>query len=290
MSETIKIARDQIRSQIESISNKLYITEGEYNFLPTCNVDDLDWNHMDWDHRPYIHNTYLKSLRVFAVAQSGVSITQLSLFGIKFWVHVSDTKIGRGLFYQNYTLFGLFWVFGVLENSETNTKYSWYIASSKWLKLFHPYISRKIYNLNHVQIAEDQALRKQRQHLRSCGFSFGEDERNFVTSNDKKMRTQYPRNGLKLEIDLKNLENETFVTKSLQFFELYIKKVAVDQILVWPGVCPHKGRPLNISKCEKNKITCPWHGYKIPGKTIGSAPVDVFGCRMHVSNNILYVE
>jgi hypothetical protein len=181
MNPTIKLSRSEIRKHIENISGQLCITEGEYNFPPTCNVDDLDWNHMDWDHRPYIHRTYLNSLRIFADTNSGVSITLLSLFGIKFWVQVSDTKISKGLFYQNYTLFGLFWIFGVLENSETNTKYSWYISSSKWLKFLHPLISRRIYNLNHVQIAEDQSIRKKRTHLRNLGYKFGANERNFVT-------------------------------------------------------------------------------------------------------------
>ena len=290
MKKSLHLALSDIEDSINKMCEGLAITTGFYEFPPDCSVNDLDWNHMDWDHRPLIHNTYLNSVRLYADANTAISLTQLRIFGIKFFIQVSDVKIQKGLFYQMYTLFGLFYIHGILQNTEQTTIFKWYITSPKWLKFFHSYLDKKLYNLNAIQINEDVPLRKRRFNLQKLGYKFLDEERTYVTSNDKSMRTVYPVFKENHHLNLQDLELNTPATWNLKTVEYIVKKTSNSTVEVWPEVCPHEGGPLHKKDCLNGSIICPWHGYRIKPVVVGTNSVEAFGTNFIVSNNYLMVN
>ncbi|MGZ3727111.1 MAG: Rieske 2Fe-2S domain-containing protein [Pseudobdellovibrio sp.] len=291
MKNRILLEPELIEQNLLNLSKNQTLTSGEYNFGSHCSVNDLDWNHMDWNHRPHIHNTYGNSVRIYAEPNFSLSLTQIKFMGFRFFVQVSDVKLGKGSFYQCYTVLGLFYIHGILQNREVDTTFKWYILSHKFLKPIHSLLSKRLFNLNHVQIAEDVPLRTRRRDLSAAGYSFPPDERDYVTSNDGKYRTQYPLIKKSSHHDLSGLGPGQMTEVSLDSFQFIILKIDSENIKIWSKVCPHEGGPLAIDKkCGHDEISCPWHGLKIKGVPVSNTSVYQFGATFEFAGNTLFIN
>ena len=73
-----------------------------------------------------------------------------------------------------------------------------------------------------------------------------------------------------------------------------LEKVSENEILVWPGECPHQGASLidNFEIDKHNKIKCPWHGLKIPPVKLSqsSGVVNQYSFIFKLDNNILSIS
>lgn len=293
MKTSLHIDPENIEQSLLKIGENLAITTGEYKYKSTCSVDDLDWNHMDWAHRPTIHQTYTNSVRIFASPTAAISLTEMRFFGIRFFIQVSDSKLAKGLFYQSYTVFGLIYIHGVLSNNSENFTFKWYIISPKWLKPLHAILSKKLFNLNHTQVAEDQVIRKRRAQLRSQGYGFGEVERDFITSNDNRYRTEYPPITGKYSFDLSTYAIADLHEISVDNKLFFVRKTLNQQVELWPKVCPHEGGELNKKDlCEKGDMICPLHAFRIKPLKISSVTARSFGASFSYNSEqqILFVN
>ena len=291
MNEKIFTSKEELENKLLSISNRLVMTKGEYRFPPHCSVEDLDWNHMDWAHRPTIHNTYNNSVRLHAEPNFALSVTNQKFLGLNVFVQVSDVKIKTGFFYQCYTVLGLIYIHGVLENSSETTCFSWYILSPWWLKPLHGVLSRKLYNLNHVQIAEDVPLRKRRKELRDNGYTFPPEDRDYVTSNDGRMHTVYPKISGSLQKDLTGMKDGECLDFQIENSPFFVQLKNSNEVLLWPKVCPHEGGPLEISnKCANGAIVCPWHDLQFKPVVVSINPVHCYGGKFQFENGILFIN
>jgi hypothetical protein len=275
---------ENIEETLLKIGKNLAVTRGECNYPPTSSVDDLDWNHMDWDHRPIIHKTYINSIRIYANENAAISLTEMRFFGLRFFIQVSDSKLGKGFFYQSYTVFGLIFIHGVLRNTSENTCFNWYIVSSKWLKPLHNYLSKKLFNLNIEQMEEDQVIRKRRAILRKEGYSFGESERNFITSNDKLLRTEYPEIRKKYIFDVSTFSISAMHELDAEGKIFLVRKNINQQLELWPKVCPHEGGELNKKDlCQNGDMICPWHEFRINPIKISQQKTQAYGATFSYS-------
>ncbi len=291
MINKIFISKSKLEKSLLSLSPGEVCTQGNYKFQSHCSADDLDWNHMDWMHRPLIHNTYLNSVRIFAEPNFSLSLTNIKFLGFDVKILVSDIKIERGLFYQCYTIFGLIYIHGILENNDTDMNFSWYIISKWWLKPLHSVLSKKLYDLNELQINEDVPLRVRRADLKNQGYSFPPSERDYITTNDSKMRTVYLQLTGSHQISLSQYEVDKMYDIKVSDKGFVICKKSADSVYLWPAVCPHEGGPLTAdNKCNKTEIKCPWHGIEFSGTPIGATPVSCYGGSFSFKNNSLWVN
>ena len=169
------------------------VTSGHYEIEPYCNVQDLEWNQMDQEHRPYIHATYTSAVRFWTTESAQFSLSSLSLFGLKFYVTVTDFRPEPGLYYQSFTLFNIFYVHAITKCLPDSMYGEWHIFSHWLFKPFHLFINKKMKKMNEIQNPEDVPVRKARTALREKGYKFSYDDNlNFITCNTKTNNVIFP--------------------------------------------------------------------------------------------------
>lgn len=265
------IAESDLEKKFSEFHPGYGLTKGEYRFPATCSVDDLDWNHVDQDHRPFIHKTYNQSIRLFTDSNSSISLTKFSFWKFSFWIQIIDLKIKRGLFYQCFSVFNLVHFHGILKNSDKDMVYQWYIFSPRGLKPLRSRLSQMMYKLNHVQIAEDIPVRERRKTLRSQGYRFDPDERNFLTGNSKGNHTAYPKLSSEVIIPINQLDTNRPNSFGLAENSFLAMKGKDESILIWRSTCPHEGGPLAEGKLCGDQIKCPWHGHLFPAVKLNAS-------------------
>ena len=286
------ISPENLVSNFQTLGNSLAVTTGHYEKRHSCEVRDIDWNHMDQLHRPAIHKTYEESLRLVTARSFQLSLTRVGLF--KFFVLVTDIQLGPGLFYQGFNLFNLLYVHCVIrmipiserertdENMTLHTN-DWYIVSHRWFKFLHGLISRRLYRINEVQDAQDIAIRGRRTELRRKGYRFGSDEPDFLNSNVVTDNVIPPKLVGVHRISLKGIAPTGLNRLSTGVIELLVRKNGDQGITVWPAVCPHEGGPLELGEVCNGTITCPWHALKQVGVTLTPDRPKEFLTRLQLS-------
>ncbi len=259
------IKPEDFENELKKFSPSFAVTKGHYEIDVPGVLEDMEWNHMDQLHRPYIHNTYGNVVRIALGSDFAVSLTKWNKIPIL--ITVSDARIQPGLFYQTMTIAGLIFVHFVISMKEANgivhTKLTWHIASHKWLKFLHKYLSNKFLKLNQRLQVEDSQIREQRHTLRQCGYSFASSPADYYSSNNLRRNTIYPALPVNNTISVIDLKVDEINTSRLGDVEFLIKKNAANDYLIWPKVCPHEGGDLSRGKhCERNQIQCPWHGIR----------------------------
>ncbi len=240
------------------------VTHGEFTIDIPSLKSDLEWNYMDQLHRPYIHHTYSDSLRIALNPDFSLSLTRWGRW--PFLIPVTDVRIGDGLFYQIFVLFGLIYVHNVNDMKVTgdivHLKVSWTINSHRLLKPLHWLLNRSIYRLNVRLQPEDEPIRSQRFRLRKLGYNFRSDPPDFYTSNMLTPNTLYPDLPPDASIALAPLPLDEMAIVACDKVEFLIRRQA-DHTLVWPAACPHEGGELAHGKLGKDcRLECPWHGMK----------------------------
>lgn len=262
------IKPDELQLRLKSFSKNIAVTEGHFEVAVPGYLEDMEWNHMDQMHRPYIHHTYEEAIRIALGDNFAVSLTKWKKIPI--FITVTDVRLKQGLYYQVMAIAGLLYIHLVIEMTEHNqivtSRLTWYITSHKWLKLFHKPLSKKLFNLNIRLQEEDAPIREQRFHLRKKGYQFASDPVNYYSSNTMGRNTLYPSMQTASHFDVKNLPFNELVECEIGGVEFIIKRLSIDEMLIWPSACPHEGGALMTGKiCQNHQIQCPWHGLKFTG-------------------------
>jgi hypothetical protein len=257
------IKQQDLTKSIESMCSGLSVTEGHFTFSVPGELTDMEWNHMDQMHRPYIHHTYEEALRIAVGENFAVSLTRWGRWPL--FITVTDVRVSEGVYYQCMTLAGLLYVHLVIDmkavGDSVETVITWRIASHQLLKFLHPILSRKFFKLNTRLQVEDNQIRVRRRALRLSGYRFKSDPPSYLTANLVGANTIYPPLPQPEGISLAGLTTEPAL-KKVGNHEFIVKRGQNNDVLVWPGVCPHEGGELIKGSVCDAKITCPWHGLK----------------------------
>jgi nitrite reductase/ring-hydroxylating ferredoxin subunit len=259
----IYVLPETIPSEYRKLGRGVVISYGCYEVPVNCTVDDLDWNHMDQNHRPWIHGTYEKVCRVASGPDFQLSIAQFKLFGLPLLIQVTDLRLERGLFYQCYSLFNAIQIHAVIRSLPGKMSGERFIVSHWAFKFLHSFINRKLQRLNEIQNEEDRPMRERRAELRSLGYTFKPDERNFVTANVDSHQVRFPKVGDQ-KVSLSTLVSGELNSVRVGSVDFLIRPESGNSFSIWMATCPHEGGPLASGRfCEKeNEIQCPWHGLK----------------------------
>ena len=284
--------KDDIKKNLPSFVSTFGYFERTFKYQ----IRDLDWNHMDALHRPNIHDTFHESIRIASNKNYQFSYTRIGK--LPFVVPVYDVRIGEGEFYQTYSLFNLFTIISYtkidkINNLQVKQNIEWLIASPKYLKFLHKFISRKIYKMNKLQTEEDIVIRERRFKLRKAGFSFGTDNPNYLNSNDLTSKIIPPKNNslIDLKIDFNDLSKIEIKKFKIECITLYIRRDK-DNILIWPGICPHEGAELTRDCFVNDLISCPWHNLNFkPQKLSKIKPsIKILGLNIKLLRNAIKIS
>lgn len=295
------IRPENLTSNFQTLDGSMAVTTGHYERKHSCEVKDIDWNHMDQLHRPAVHKTYQESLRLVTARSFQLSLTQIGLF--KFLVLVTDIQLGPGLFYQGFNLFNLLYVHCVIQmipiseeerTDENMTLHTidWYIVSHRWFKFLHGPLSRRLYRINEVQDEQDIAIRSRRTELRQKGYCFGSDNPDFINSNVVIPNVVPPQLEGVHRISLKGLTSVGLNRVSAGSIELLVRRNPDESFTVWPAVCPHEGGPLELGRVCNGSIICSWHNLKQVGAVLAShRPQEFLGnLRLSLEGDELVVQ
>jgi nitrite reductase/ring-hydroxylating ferredoxin subunit len=147
------------------------------------------------------------------------------------------------------------------EGTKTRVKIIWYLVSHRLFKFLHSLFSWRLRKLQETQNEEDAPLRKRRLDLRRRGVTFVTDSPDFTNANDLGDHVILPTQQWPVRSKLPALKDQQTVNVRLGSFELLLRKDG-DQLMVWPGLCPHEGALLTESNQCDDQLTCPWHGRK----------------------------
>lgn len=227
---------------------------------------DFEWNHMDQAHRPCVHGTYAESMRLAKDRSFAVSLTKINRF--RLYVQVTDVRLGPGLFYQSYTLFGLIFVHVVIrmaqENEWVRTTDEWYVVSHPLLKFVHGFLGSTFIRKNTRVICEDDAVRDRRHELRLRGYRFDTDDPDYVRCNSRAMGTYPPPFKSAHRVSVAGLNAGETRRIRIEEREFFVERdETAGELLLWPEVCPHQGGPLSPTNRSAEGFRCPWHDFII---------------------------
>lgn len=254
-----------------------YTSKGSYSIAVDCSAEDLAWNHMDLNHRPTVHNTYTDSKRIYMSENCVVSLTHFKVGPLKFKIIINDIQVSPYEYHQSYTVFNLFYIQGVLKVKDGGLSYMWNISSIRALAFIHPLLAFMIRKINVKQNFEDEKIRKDRTFLRSQGYRFVDENRNYITSNSEACRVIYPSLKEAVVFDLTAI---ALYSKSLisDGGLMFIVEKHKDKVLVWPKVCPHEGYVFALDEVCSKVLVCPLHLLQIRAVELSSeTPVAKMG-------------
>lgn len=256
-------------------------------------VKDIEWNAMDVWHRVWVHNTYLEHMQVFSGRDFSINVTRLGK--LPCFSQVVNVKVAPGLIYQTMVLWGVFFIYQVVEleqlEERTRITVTWYLCSHRLFKLLHRPLNWRLSKLQKVQDEEDEEIRDRRYVLRKAGVRFDTDDFDFLNSNDLGDHARMPALERPVRIPLTGLapgEVRRYVEGTV---ELMVERSG-DAVKVWPGMCPHAGAELRPEHVCRGAAECSWHGRKFPAKHLSPAqPVcEVLGRRVELQGDALVVE
>lgn len=288
------LSPQNLYEQIQQFTKGMAVTKGEFNlFIENCTFKDMEWNHMDQMHRPSIHHTYEKGIRIAFGKDYAISLTQWKNWPL--FLTVTDVFVARGMYYQSMTIAGLIFLHGVISFKEdgqgVHLKNEWYIASRKFFKFLHPFLSKKLFNLNKRLQDEDAQIRHGRYALRQEGYTFKTDEPDYYNSNVVANNTIYPLLRSDAKMSLNDLSQE-LTLKQAGGINFIVKKIADQEYHIWPAACPHEGGPLLKGKACATQIVCPWHGLRFsPVHLSADSPTGArYGFEYSLENDYIHVR
>tara|TARA_B100000989_G_C19533072_1_gene471465 strand:- start:9844 stop:10728 length:885 start_codon:yes stop_codon:yes gene_type:complete len=248
--------------------SKSYVTskDGTTYEVPGT-VEDLEWNHMDHAHRPHIHKTYERDLRLYYTKYSATSLTFWKKFPII--LHVNDFYVEKGLFSQTINILGIVFVetkvnLKYLAKYKTKMHVDWLITSHWIFKPIHKLLFKTLIKLNNKLQEEDFVIRNQRANIRKIGYEIIDSQPDYLNSNKMNFNIIYPKLKKPFVKSLADFPYDKNIKVYAENILFIIKKISVNELLIWPGVCPHQGSSLEDCVSEGDKKVCPWHGLKIP--------------------------
>jgi nitrite reductase/ring-hydroxylating ferredoxin subunit len=177
---------------------------------------------------------------------------------------------------QVYSVGGLFLVLlsisvVALETGGSRCDLEWTVASKWYLKPLQSVLLKRIQAMNARVTVEDQPVRTRRQDLRERGYRFIDDDVDYFSASQL-----YPTNVQRpaappAHVNLRSLPLDGKSTVRSEGREFVVWRKSEREVLVWDGVCPHQGGPIEPSCLSGDQIVCPWHGLAIPGVRVSDA-------------------
>lgn len=267
---------DQYRSEVESyvrpedipgqLKNLLpggSVTHGHFEITYDGALPDMEWGVFDLLHRNYVHHTYPNFIS--AIASKDVSVLVTPWKGLPVFFQVATAKLEPGLFYQFFTVLAVMQCHQMCrmidEGDRTRLVMDWYLASHWVFKPLQWLFNWRLAKLQSEQNAEDIPLRLRRLELRKRGIRFATDKSNFINANMLDDHVILPNFELPVRISLSEIPDNEPKRFTVGPSEFLMKRDA-DNVVVWPGLCPHEGAQLDCSHLKDGRLECPWHGRK----------------------------
>jgi nitrite reductase/ring-hydroxylating ferredoxin subunit len=269
----------KIDEALRRLMPSAFLSKGSFSYPSRAPLCDLVWNHMDQNHRPLIHSTYEQAARVFIDRRASFSLTRFGKWPIA--IPVFDGYVRENCFYQVMVLFGLVIVVCLVECKEsesgTSMEISWTTASHWLLRFIHPYLNRRIRELNDVQNRDDDPIRDQRVALREAQYRFATDDPDFINSNVMANNVKFPPVAGTHTIAMETLP-EGQPHKVVVADRTLIVRRTGKALEVWPGICPHEGAPIETRDLKGTSVVCAWHGLEFGPRRLGPASGRVVVC------------
>ena len=143
------------------------------------------------------------------------------------------------------------------------------------------------------QNQEDITIRERRSRLRKLGFSFETDNPDYLNSNDLNCRLIPPKTNKKntFSLELNDISMGKIQKIKINEIPLLIKKDK-NNLLIWPGICPHEGAELTIDCFKKNTLVCPWHDlkYKPYKLNLKNSTLKLLGLKIELSDSFIKIS
>jgi hypothetical protein len=252
---------DRIADRLKRLAPGAVVTSSGVEFECEGYLQDSEWGTFDLTHRVYVHHTYDNFIPLIATRDVSILITR---FGrLPFFFQVMAARLEQGLYYQSFSVFGILYCHQIVrlkqEGEKTRGKIDWYLVSHWLFKFLHAPFSGRLRKLQLVQYGEDAPLRERRLELRKRGVTFTTDVPDFINANDLGDHVIMPPQSWPLRARLPTLESGQIGQVQLGPFELLLRREG-DDVMVWPGLCPHEGAKLEASHMCDDQLSCPWHG------------------------------
>lgn len=252
---------DQIVARLKKLHPGAVVSQGKIKTKVKGSILDGEWGVFDLLHRIHVHHTYPNFIPLVSSKDISVLITPFGRLPVFF--QVVTARVGPGAYYQTFSVFGILYCHQISHmtqvGDEVHVSMDWFLVSHWLFKWLHYLFDRRLARLQKEQGDEDAPLRDRRVELRGRGVSFVTDEPDFINANDLSDHVILPSVKLPLRVPLASTGHGAFQHVNAGPIELLVKKDA-DDLIVWPGLCPHEGAKLDESNLCDGRLTCPWHG------------------------------
>lgn len=264
------ISIQDLDNQLSKLHKGMYISKGSYSTRGPSTVVDYEWNHLDQGHRNYLHDAYHDAIRVATSNDIAISVTAWK--NLPIYIQVADMRIGRGLFYQTFNVFGLIFCFQICrmtqDGDQVRMEIEWRTASSKWLRFLHGPFNKRLHAIQKKQDGEDFVIRDRRARLRALGFRFKTDEPDYINANILTDMVIFPAlEGGTLRQSIEGLPKGQRSRVKMGPVELYVTPTD-SGIDLWPALCPHEGAIMPEEKFCDGILQCPWHGRRFKATSL----------------------
>lgn len=271
------------------------LSEGEYLSA------DVEWNYNDVPHLHEVHE--LAEAVQGAVEDDYAAAILIQKVGfLSFPLTLFNCAISRS---ENF-YFSSFGPYVLLirtkwstENQTSTVVTTYFLGSSKVLRLSHKLIHRLLAKNYRTLMEKDLAMRARRGNLRSRKYSFSGD----LTGNGFLESLNLAKCGVIAPADLNLFSWECSIRNIEQGATLVgtddnsgVRLVRQDDLLkIFPRICMHAGASLDKTEFEGSCIVCPWHGKLIkPIFTVDLSKHDETcessGIRVETKNSMLYIR
>ena len=271
------------------------LSEGEYLSA------DVEWNYNDV---PHLHEVHELAEAVQGAVEddyaTAILIQKVGFLSFPLTLFNCATSRSENFYFTSLGFFVLLirtkWS---TENQTTTVVTTYFLGSSKVLKLSHKLIHRLLAKNYRTLMSKDLAMRSRRGNLRSRKYSFSGDltGNGFLESlNLAKFGVIAPAdlNLFSWECSMRNIEQGTTFVGSND--NSGVRLVRQDDLLkVFPRICMHAGASLDKTEFEGSCIVCPWHGKLI--KPIFAIDLskdpeayESNGIRVEIKNSIVFIS
>jgi hypothetical protein len=227
---------------------------------------DAEWNYSDVPHLNYIHSK--ANAEPFVLEDEFASSLYLQDFLFLKKIPVLVNNFHSEV--DHHTYCSQFFIFFVIietryfkENNKTRVVTTYRIFSKPLFKFLH-YFVKVVLNKNYqILMSEDTPMRDERAELRAKGYTFKTDTDRLIgykqtvdITIDNLIPPPEIKTGQSYTFKINELEQSESTRVSNGINELLLS-VNQNNIVVFPGYCPHEGARLEI---RGKTVTCPWHG------------------------------
>lgn len=267
-----KLTREQLIAQLSALGfvfrDLEIVEEGAYGW------EDALWNYRDLRHINVVHMAEGGGERVLYSPVSGDTLAYLmvqTFFGLRLPVVAASYLVAPRVV-THYSTLGFFVIVVETifeERSGGSRVRSIYSMGAPPLFAFLLPLVRWALRRNSRRLMEgDRPMRLRRAQLRSWGYSYGHDGKGFTSVDSLDIQVSnvvLPRSATdgRTTVDLARelpADGEAWVGRDDHLGLRLVRRGS--RLQVFPRLCPHEGASLDSSRCDGERLSCPWHGRK----------------------------